>query len=195
MALSLETAPAKEPIEGPDAKAQLRVDIGDDDALITAYIKAARIIVEQKSLHALITQTWKYFLDAWPDAAFIEIPLPPLQSVSSITYKLENGSVETLATSVYLVDTDSTPGRVILKPNQQWPSDSLYPGNPISFTFVCGFGDTGANVDDRAIQAVKLLVGHFYEHREAFVDGRPLNDLPMGVDALLADLRAKAKRF
>ncbi len=195
MPLTLESPPAAEPVDVPTAKSQLRIDIADDDALITAYIKAARTVVEQKSLHALITQTWDLYLDAFPSGKEIEIPLPPLQSVTHIRYIDEDGNESTFSSDDYLVDTVSTPGKVVLKDDATWPSESLQEVNGVVVRFVAGFGDAGTDVDERAIQAVKLLVGHFYEHREAFVDGRPLNDLPMGVDALLADLRAKAKKF
>jgi hypothetical protein len=51
-------------------------------------------------------------------------------------------------------------------------------------------------VDVRAIQAMKLLIGHYYENREAVFMGRTNPSLlPMGVQYLCWDLRASVKEF
>ncbi len=62
MALVLTTAPAAEPISLAEAKAHLRIDADDEDALLTALIAAARMFVERTLGVALITQSWSYFL-------------------------------------------------------------------------------------------------------------------------------------
>jgi uncharacterized phiE125 gp8 family phage protein len=50
-------APAIEPLSLDEAKTFLRVETGDDDALITALIAAARLHVESQTHLALITQS------------------------------------------------------------------------------------------------------------------------------------------
>jgi hypothetical protein len=68
--------------------------------------------------------------------------------------------------------------------------------NGVRIRFVCGFGLTAATVDPRAILAMKLLLGHYYENREAVFMGRTNPTLlPQGVDALCWDLRASVKEF
>ena len=66
MPLNLITPPAVEPVTLADAKAHLKVDTTDDDALITALITAARARAEWHTGRALITQSWTLWLDAWP---------------------------------------------------------------------------------------------------------------------------------
>lgn len=187
MALRLISGPAQEPILLSEAKAHLRVDGTDDDALIMALIVAAREVAERIRNEALITQTWNYILDAWPEGDELVVPKPPLQSVSSITYKDEDGEEATFSSDNYIVDTDSVPGRVVLASGATWPSESLYPAGAITVQFTAGYGDEPGDVPQHVRQAMLLMIGHWYENRETTVADRYRNiqELPMGAEALL----------
>jgi len=184
MGLILVTAPTEEPVSLADVKAHLRIDITDDDALLGTYITVARRFCERYQNRAYITQTWKLVLDDWPDDDEIELPYPPLQSVTSIVYYDTEDNDNTLATTVYMVDADSEPGRVTLKYNQTWPYTTLRPYNGIEITYVAGYGDATGDVPENVVHAIKLLVGHLYENREA-TGIRPLSEIPFTVKALL----------
>jgi uncharacterized phiE125 gp8 family phage protein len=138
-----------------------------EDTIITAYIKAARKYCEGFQNRAYITQTWEYWLDAWPDEDYIEIPLPPLSSVTSILYYDTDDTENTLDADEYTVDTDSEPGRVFLNYGESWPSETLRPHQGICITFVCGYGATAASVPELVTLAMLLLIGDYYENREA----------------------------
>ncbi|HEY0282981.1 MAG TPA: head-tail connector protein, partial [Rhizomicrobium sp.] len=84
MSLTLVTPPAAEPVTLAEAKAHLKVDTSADDALITSLIVAARARAEWHSGCAFVTQSWTLWLDAWPRNGLVEIPLPPLQSVTQV---------------------------------------------------------------------------------------------------------------
>lgn len=202
MALILITPPILDPITLEDAKLHLRVDTSDDDTLILDEIKTARRDVEAMSLHALITQTWDLFLDAFPAALSITLPLPPLQSVTGVFYTPDGGSEQTFAAANYIVDINSTPGRIYLKTTTgggtgAWPGDILLPIQGVRIRFICGFGDNPSDVDERLVQAVKLMVGHYYENREGVLVGQGASAmlLPQGVSSLCNDLRMKVRRF
>ena len=177
-------APAAEPVSVIEAKEHLRVDIGDDDTLIEALITAAREYVEQGSRRALVTQTWRLNLDQFPAGPEIELPRPPLQSVTSVTYRDSDGTTNTLSSSIYEVDTDSTPGRIRLAYGEDWPSDTLAETNPVRITFVAGYGDAD-DVPRRWKQAILLLVGHWYENREATISGTIPRSIPFAVESLI----------
>lgn len=184
--MTIQTEPAAEPVSTDDAKLHLRVDIDDDDDLIDALVKAAREHVEIITRRALITQTWDYYLDEFPTGSVIEIPRPPLQSVTHVKYTDKDGTESTFSSASYHVDTDGEPGRIVLKYGESWPGDTLQTSNPIVVRFVAGYGESGASVPEAIIQAIKLLVGHYYENREAVYGGRgQAMMLPSGVDALL----------
>jgi uncharacterized phiE125 gp8 family phage protein len=186
MALTLVTAPAVEPISSAEAKLHLRVDISDDDNLITALIQTAREVAEDISRRALITQTWKLILDEFPKGDEIAIPLPPLQSVTSITYKDQDGTASTFSSDDYIVNTDTEPGKVVLAYGASWPSTTLYPTGAITVQFKAGFGDASTDVPEKYRQAMLLLIGHWYENREAIATtGAVPKEVPFGVEALL----------
>lgn len=194
--LSLVTPPAIECVSLDEAKLHCRIDGTDEDALIHGLIRTARTLVEQHSLHALITQTWDLKLHAFPACDHIEIPLPPLQSVTSVKYKNSAGSETTWGTSNYIVDTGSRPGRVVLAYGITWPTFTAYPSLPVTVRFVAGYGSGAGDTPEEARQAMLLLIAHWYDRREATAGGSNLpKTIPFAVDALLADLRARAKRF
>lgn len=110
---------------------------------------------------AILTQTWKGVIDDFDDV--IEIPTPPLQSVDSIRYRDEDGNWQTLATTIYGVDSYGLFGRVFLKKDQEWPDVYEDPGS-VEITWTAGYG-TGAEVVTKRPayrKALKLLGGHYY---------------------------------
>lgn len=178
---------AEEPITLDDAKDHLRVDGTDEDALIMAYIKAARRQCELVARRAMVTQSWELALEAWPAGCYIQLPYPPVQSVTSLTYVDSTGVASVMSSADYVVDTYRQPGRLVLGYGKSWPSVTLRPGPSIVVRYVAGYG-APKDVPETYKQALKLLVGHFYENREAVVLQTGLVQgavTPMAVDALL----------
>lgn len=191
MALKLVAAPAVEPLSTAEAKLHLRVDATDEDTLISSLIVEARQHAENFTSQGLITQTWDLQLDGWPDKNEIKIPLPPLQSITSVKYYGTDGTEYTMTASNYIVDTKSEPGRIVLAYGKSWPSTTLQPAAGVLVRFVAGYGAAAANVPDAIKSALKLHIGLLYEHREAISVGRgdAAVVLPLAYDALLASYR------
>ncbi|HJT63076.1 MAG TPA: phage head-tail connector protein [Burkholderiales bacterium] len=138
MALKLVTAPAEEPVTLAEAKLHLRETETALDALIQSLIVAATAHAEDFTGRRLVTQTWDYFLDAFPCWG-IAIPYPPLASITSIKYVDTEGVEQTLASSEYLVDVKSSPGRVTPAYGKTWPSIRSQM-NAVTIRFVAGYG-------------------------------------------------------
>lgn len=182
MALTLTTVPGEEPITLAEAKSHLRVTTDDDNALLEALISAARQLVETHTNRALITQTWQWRLDTFPSWG-LRIPHAPLVSVSSIQYVDGDGATQTLATTEYTVDAKSDPGRITPAYGKSWPN-TRWQMNAVIITFVAGYGNAAA-VPYQIKQAMLLVLGELYERREAAIAGTIINEVPLGVRALL----------
>ena len=143
MPLQLITAPTVEPVTLARAKLHLRVDVSDDDELITAMIASARVSAEAKLQRAILPQTLELTLDEFPGVwgpgtlltyrhqatlparlGAIELPGGPVSAVSSVKYLDLNGAEQTLVAGTdYQVDLrDDRFGRVLPVYGGSWPT-------------------------------------------------------------------------
>jgi len=187
MALVLTAASAAEPVSVAEAKAQLRVDTSDEDALIGSLSVAARMLVERTLGLALITQTWSYFLDVWPERGCIALPLLPVQAVSAVTVHDADGGASVLDADSYSVDVLSAPARLVLK--SATPSVVTRSFNAFEVAFTAGYGDDAADVPQPIRHAILLLVAHWFERREPVELGAGPQEVPVIVAGLLHPYR------
>ena len=183
MSLQLVTPPALEPVTLADAKAHLKVDTSDDDALITRFIAAARARAEWHTGRALITQSWRLWLDQWPCDGVIEFPLPPLQSVASVIVYALDDTATVLDPATYQIDSASSPARLTLKATVS-PPTNLRAINSVAVEFTAGYGDTASDVPSGLCAEILELIAFLYENR-----GEAPAELPSDVLALLASYR------
>ncbi len=161
--LTLVTPPSAEPVTVADAKAHSRISIDTDDSQVAGFISAARAYCESRICRSLLPQTWRLALRHWPGRSyatgprdfstlaeyhrfnFIELPRPPIRSITSFTYTDVSGNVFSMsqgysnAVGNYLLDADSEPARIYLPFSGIWPTTILAPGSPIQITYVGGY--------------------------------------------------------
>lgn len=186
MNLRVTTGPTDEPVTLAEFKAHQRIDGTDEDDLCGSYIVTARTLCELQARRSFVTQTLQLRLEEWPSCAYIRLPRPPLQSVTSVTYVDSAGSTQTLSSGDYTVDGGGEPGRIWLAYGKSWPTETLRPGPAITITYIAGYG-AAAYVPPIYKHAIQLTAGHFYENREevTMLPGLTVTRLPMGVQALL----------
>lgn len=179
-------APAADPIPTADLVVHCRAPgDGTDDDLLDAYAASARAHVEAVTGTRMVTQTVSLKTDEWTDLA--NLPIAPVQSVSSISYVDTDGEVQALSTDVYETRLDLLEPAIVLKWNQTWPS--IRPGSQITVTAVVGYGAAGAQPPE-CLQAIRLIVGDFYAQRESMAEGGLISaPLAATVDALLCNHR------
>lgn len=168
-ALNRTSGPATEPVTLAEAKDHVEIAEHDTyhDSKMRRFIAAAREQVERDTGTALISQTYTLTLSEWPDGDWIPLPIRPVSSITSITYYDASDVQQTLATTVYALD--SARQAVYLKNDQTWPSSNNRI-NGIVITFVAGYG-VPANVPATMKQMVLCKVAEqFYDRGD--MDGQ-----------------------
>lgn len=182
--LTLQTAPAIEPVTVPEANHQLGITGDYHDPFVSSLITAARQTVEARTSRALINQTWDYTLDCFPTGLDpIYLPKAPLSSVTHVKYYDTSGVQQTLSTNTYKVLSAREPGEILLKYQQEWPY--LYSeAGVIEIRFVAGYGAAASSVPAALKQAVLLLVTHWFNNREAVLIGSISKEIELSFEAL-----------
>ncbi|MFW6089911.1 MAG: head-tail connector protein [Gemmatimonadota bacterium] len=181
-----------EPLSTDDAKTNLREDGSAQDGRIDELIQTAREVVEEATGRALTRKRYRLTLDAFPPESEIPLPRPPLVADSTATpitvqYVKQDGTTATFASSRYFVDTDAEPGRIVLEHSENWPAEVLRPAAAVQVTYSAGYEDE-SSVPERAKQYMHLLVGHWYENREAVAVGTVTKEIELAVKSLRAAL-------
>ncbi|MBV9989676.1 MAG: phage head-tail connector protein [Alphaproteobacteria bacterium] len=158
MPLQIITPPALEPVTLAEAKAQLKLDTDADDALISTLITAARARAEWHTGRAFVSQSWILWLDCWQEV--VQVPLPPLRAVSSVTTYARDGSATVIDPSSY--DVDLPGSRVVLG---CIAPPGLRELNALAIAFDAGFGDAASDVPADIRAAILDLMAELYVNR------------------------------
>lgn len=178
------TPPVGTPVTLDEARAQLRLDGSDEDALLEGYIAAATGHVEDVTCLLLMPQTVAFDLDCFAD---LRRPLPrgPIRSVT-ISYEDVDGSLQTVDPSTYRVRERGGLTLIRLAESERWPD--LPVGGQVVVTAEAGFADAAA-VPNTLRQAILFLAAHYFEHRTPVNVGNIVNELPMTFKHLVEPYR------
>lgn len=160
-----------EPITTAELKAHLRISHNTQDDYLATLIATAREEVERDTWRGLVAATKTFARRGFPGCypfrsarsigRPIEIPSPPLRSVTSITYRDEAGNSVELSSSLYVVDTIHEPGTIEPAPNTTWPGTQ---DHPAAVVIVCETGYVNAAAVPVSLKhAVKLIAAELFQ--------------------------------
>lgn len=184
----LLAGPAAEPVTLAEAKAFLRVDGTAEDSFIGTLITAARLHVEGTTGRALLAQSWRTVCDDWPEDRTVKLPVGPIMSLGEIRVYDMEGMATILALAQFQSETKSMPARIHL-PATIAGMPVLRDRAAIEIDYVAGYGNDVADVPQDLRQALLMLVGYWFEHRDAVVIAGSGAVVPGGFDSLVASYR------
>lgn len=187
MTYAMTQPPQAEPLTLAEARAHLRLDGGDEDALLQALIVTARQHLERETGLCLLSQSWRLYLDRWPADGIVRILRSPLQTVQSIAVYDAGGAAAEVSLEDYLLDGAARPARL-------WLRQRLAPGramNGIEIDFTAGYGEAGTDVPDTLKRAMLLHVGHMFAFRGVISPEQQPAGIPDGYERLVGPFRMR----
>lgn len=184
MTLMLTSGPAEEPVTIDEMRAQLRLDGMEEDALLAAFITAARSILEAETRLAFVTQGWRLLLDRWPNGEIV-LPLAPVSEVTRLALIGNGGETHELDAALFATALAGDTPR--LAPLGPLPAPTRCIG-AIAIDFTAGYGAAEA-VPAPLKQAIKMLVAHWFEARIPVAFGDAPSEVPLTVASLIAPYR------
>jgi len=180
--LTVIQQPTWEPVSLELAKEHLRITHSDEDLLInTVYLRAARAYAETCLRMTLPETRLRENLDGFPDADFIRLQLPPIQSVDAILYMNTSNEWETWDEDEYVVNLDNH--RIM--PVTAWPTiSSTVP--IVRITYTAGY-QSAADIPENYKLAILQFLSHAYNNREAVIVGTINSAALLAGEALLTD--------
>lgn len=185
MALILETAAVVEPVTLGEVKTYLKIDHNIEDTLIASMITAARVQLETRLSRAFLRQLWSLYLDIWPWAGEIKLPLSPVISIEHVAVIDELSIYNEMAVGDYVYDLKTEPALVkIVGPFPKIGSE--YSG--IRVQFWAGYGVAATDIPPLIVQAIMQLVAFWYENRGPIASGE-IHQIPNVILEMIAPFK------
>jgi uncharacterized phiE125 gp8 family phage protein len=162
MNITVVTEPPFEPVALSDVYLHLRLDTEGspethpDDSRLERHITSARKLVEAMSRRALIRQTLRLSMPAFPVSddtwaissrrntltRVIRLPRPPISSVTSVTYYDADNTLQTLDASNYYITDEQVPE---LRFTSTFSSPTVYDRpDAVRVNYIAGYTPAGS---------------------------------------------------
>jgi uncharacterized phiE125 gp8 family phage protein len=185
MKLSRVGVAATYPVTIAECKSNLRVQHAADDTLIDSLIAAATDYVSAPNgaiNKSLVTESWALTMPSV--SGDIDLPITPVQSITTIQYWDTDNVTQTLTVSDFTLTSDEDHATLSPKTGTTWPSTYVR-DDAVTITFSTGFGDDGSDVPASIRHAIILIVSHWYENRLAVSDANS-KIIPMSAESIIA---------
>lgn len=177
--------PSIEPVTLAEAVKYCRGNIGIEDDIFNALIAVATEQVESITEHRMIIHTSEQYFDGWPRNNEFCLRFPPLDTVNSLKYYDEDGTLQTWAASNYWVINNSKhEGFLRIKPGSTIPT--LENGRPqaIVVNYDNGYGATAASTPETFKTVIKMFVNDLYYARRMHLEDVSLSENPTAMQLL-----------
>jgi uncharacterized phiE125 gp8 family phage protein len=166
----------------PVSVAELKEHIGlwadtTRDAYIASLGRAAREYCERATSHTLMRRQFTAEARSFESVLLYN---RPVVTVDAITYDDSDGVEQTLAEADYRLRARVWPGRIMAAPNVAFPS--VWADGGVSAVFTAGYDE--GEVPEPFVQAIKMLVAHWFSNREGVMESKT-DEAPLAVRALL----------
>lgn len=177
------------PLDPATVKKHLRVRHAEEDTYLRELVLAALAAAELATHRQLLTATWELVLDGFPEAGVpILLPLGTWQATTQIDYTNSTGGTTIWDAAKYTTAGTREPAEVTPAYGQSWPSARRVPA-AVRVQWRCGYGGGEANLPTLLKHGLLMLVGHWYQNREAVVTGTIATELPLGVRHIFEQFR------
>lgn len=167
---TITVSPTGYPVSVTEITTHAIIEHALDDTLIETYLKAAIAELDPPNGYlgrAMMEQTVVAYLERFPGIV-IQLPFPPLISVTSLKYQDDDGNEQTFSSSKYEVITGVEPGQIALLDDYDWPDDLDDIQYPIWIEYQAGYALSGGEitVPEGIRLYLKMLVAEMYAHRQ-----------------------------
>lgn len=174
---------------------KLDADITDEDPLILEWIATARELAEESTGQVFIDSHWELSLSEFPCNGHIRLPKGPLIGVVGISYRDREEVFQLLDPANYVEVFDNPPAIVWNSNAPCWPVTRCTPG-AVRIELRMGYDSGGSPGDASRVprlakKAIRMMVAHWYENREAVATEtrNTPTEMPYGFADLLQPLR------
>jgi uncharacterized phiE125 gp8 family phage protein len=181
---TLSIGPVGEPVTVNEVRDALNIGHTSENPKIERGITSARTYLEGVLRRWFLTQTW---VENWPRFPFeLWLTRWPVQSITQIDYLDPDGVSQTLAASVYQENLVAQPARIREALGQSWPSIVLDTYNPVTVTYVVGFGDAAADVPTTDKELIVRLAAHWHLNPDSVAGSDVGTEIAQTLKALIA---------
>lgn len=170
-------------ITNAEAKVYLNTSVSDEDDLITSMVDAAVLAFESKTHRTLTTRNVEtvYESTVFPLRLF----KPPIQSVESITTEYQGtDTVDSVALgNAYLFNKDGLRPEIRFNTSGELAATNI---ETIRIVTKNGYGDAASDVPAEILQAIRMILSQFWDHRDDFEMGT-IMQLPWDAQRIIND--------
>lgn len=189
MILMEETTVPQTVLPLAEFKAHLRLGTGFADAdiqdpVLEGFLRAALAAIEARTGKALLVRDFSWVIGMWRDPGGQALPVAPVRAIQSVTLRNRADETEVISADLYRLERDAH--RPVLRPRGTF-LPAIAPGGVAEIVFRAGYSDAWTDLPADLAQAVLLLGGHYYEHRQE--TGLGEGCMPFGVTSLIERYR------